>query len=200
MLSTKVTIKDTWVKRMANKKTTTEAAQSAESLLNRKSEPLKEPPPEWRDVEQRATGFWNAKIEKGGQSAEEFGPICGRVVSARTFQNKRKRETTVFYIKLDYPCVAVRVDGDLREFVELQKGEVCGVFESAGLTALRQRANCRVWVKREGVRKTDNGEMKVYKIKSPDDPKPVTVEEWKPRAERGAEPDDKGDDIDEIPF
>jgi hypothetical protein len=103
-------------------------------------------------------------------------------------------------VKLLKPCHAqVKLEGGGVDITELQTGELCGVFVSAGLTALLDKGNARVWVKRAGTRKTKRGTMKVYDIRSPDDGTRVKVEQWSPNP-RGQEQDDGASDIDEAPF
>jgi len=169
------------------KKTAAEASASAESHMKNNSG---EPPPEWRKLDSRVAGFWDETQE----------PLCGTVVGARTFVNSQDRETTVVMVKLLKPCHAqVKLEGGGVDVTELQTGELCGVFVSAGLTALLDKGNARVWVKRAGTRKTKRGTMKVYDIRSPDDGTRVKVEQWSPNP-RGQEPADNASDIDEAPF
>lgn len=152
-----------------------------------RARPNGEPPAEWRDVETPVSGYWN-----------EQEPICGTVQGAREFVNSKGRKTRVYLLKLLKPTTArVKLEGGGFDDVELSIGELCGVFESAGLRSLETLCNARVWIKRAGERVTRNGTMKTYALKSPDPRAPVKVEEYTPR---GKESDDGAPNIDEVPF
>lgn len=171
---------------MANPK----AASKSESKPNAAPKPV-EPPSGWRKLDSRVAGFW----------AEKHGPICGTLQGARMFINRNDRETTVYIIKLAKPCMAsVQLEGGGLEVIELQAGELCGVFGSAGLSALLEKGGARVWINRDGERKTKRGVMKVYDVRSPDEGSRVKIEHWTPDKPRGEEPPDGASDIDEVPF
>ncbi len=171
---------------MAKPKTSAEAAASAEQHMQKNNH---EPPPEWRKLDTRVAGMWD----------ETQTPLCGTVVGARTFINKNDRETTVFIIKLQKPCFAsVRRENGGYDVTELKVGELCGVFGSSGLSALLEKGGARVWIKRDGTRKTKRGTMKVYDVRSPDEGTRIKVEQWGADKPRGEEPAD--DTRDEIPF
>lgn len=157
----------------------------AKNNTDQTSKPI-EPPPEWRKVESRADGFW-----------DEREPICGIVESAREFVNRKNRLTRVYLIRLLMPTtgLAQQIGGGPPVEADFKTGELVGIFGSAGLRDLENRAGCKVWIRRDGVRQTKNGEMKVYDIRSPDQPSPLRIETYTPRGKEAADGNVVADDI-----
>lgn len=128
-------------------------------------------------------GYQNAeqRFEVSGFWRPELGPIHGLVVGAYEFVQKTGRgkgqTRRVFVLRLAAPCKArVKLEGGGYDEADLEKGEFCGVFYSAGLRELNTLLGCLVMASRNAEKKeTTRGAMWTFDVRYKGLRKPVVV-------------------------
>lgn len=153
-------------------------------------------------------GFQNAeqRFEVSGFWQPALGPVHGVVVGAYEFKQKtgkgKGQKRRVFVLRLAAPTLArVKLEGGgFSDGEKLDKGELCGVFYSAGLRELTTCLGCMVLVKRnpeEMKKPTERGDMWTFSIGYKGLRKPVVV---RPAFESETHDDDDATSFDPSSF
>lgn len=115
---------------MAQKKPTNAAAAAPQAK--------KDPFADYKKAEEavKPDGYWDPKA----------GPLHGVLVTAFEYIQKsgksRGKPRVIYIFKLLSPTMATTDNG--AQTAELQRGELCAVFDSTGLRALRELSGCAV--------------------------------------------------------
>jgi hypothetical protein len=135
----------------------------------------------------------NGGVPSGYQAAEDFvqpagywlpeaGPLHGVLVGGYEYKQKNGRARgelrTIYIFKLIDRCTAnVKAEGGGLAPDQLDPGELCAVFHSAGLRALSDLAGCAVFVRRNVAKKElpNGNSMWTYDLRFKGVRKPLKV-------------------------
>jgi hypothetical protein len=165
-------------------------AKKAATPTSAEKPPVPNGPEGYQKSEQRfdLAGYWKAGA----------GALHGLLLGAYEFKKKSGRgkgqKTRVFVFRLLDPCMArVKLEGGGFDEAELSKGEVVGVFYSAGLRELNTLLGCKVFILRnpeDQKKETERGAMWTFDVRHSGVRKPVAVRPAFEREREAAEEED----------
>lgn len=154
-------------------------------------------------------------VELPGYWQPEKGPVHGKLIGAYDFRQKsgkgKGQLRRMYVVKLIDPCFArVVVEGPSgkKSFDEgtLDKGELCGIFGTAGLRDLDNLGSCNVWADRDldekgkqREKETARGFVKLFDIRHSGTAKPLKVKQARAPEVHEEAVQAEGDD-EELPF